>query len=552
MSNDSTEEATTRKGAPPRRAKPPARNELEVVSEDARDRRLLRALDVGNTGLYPRRVLTEALVRNGLRTDDVRIAETMKRLTTFAEDTALDGDQMLEVIRPNVSIIERTLRGNLVIPEFPAFCQEVQEIFEASAKNETGKVATYIPQLARVSPHHFGMALCTVDGQRHSIGDTEVDFSVQSCTKPVNYCIALEELGEEAFHRTVGREPSGRGFNELTLNKDNKPHNPMINAGAIATCSLIKNDAPLADRFDHVMAQWERLSGGRKAGFSNAVYLSERQTADRNFALGYFMKEKGVFPESANLIETLEFYFQCCSIESNCERMSVIAATLANGGVCPITGERVLAPSTVRSCLSLMYSCGMYDFSGEFAFSIGLPSKSGVSGALMVVVPNTMGFCTWSPRLDALGNSVRGIEFCKRLIERFNFHNYDNLVGSMGTKKDPRARPEDQRADAVNQLCWAASQGDLLGIQRLVVRGIDLNLADYDGRTALHLAASEGQAHIVEALLARGVTVNPRDRWGNTPLDDALRGPHAEVASLLEANGGRRGAVAVPVPSTAS
>ena len=531
MSGRSIEDASKRKG----------RAHLEVVSEEARNRRLLQALDLESTGRYPRRVLPDALARNGLRADDVRVAEAMQRLSAYPEETFLNDEQMLDVIRPNVSIVERTVRGNLVIPDFPALCTDIQEIFDLTAKNETGKVADYIPQLARVPAHHFGVAVCTIDGQRHSIGDTEVDFSVQSCTKPINYCIALEEHGEDVFHRTVGREPSGRGFNELTLNKDNKPHNPMINAGAIATCSLIRRQTAVADRFDHVMDQWAKLAGNQKAGFSNAVYLSERQTADRNFALGYFMREKGVFHESTNLVETLEFYFQCCSIESNCERMSVIAATLANGGVCPTTGERVLAPSTVRSCLSLMYSCGMYDFSGEFAFTIGLPSKSGVSGALMVVVPNTMGICIWSPRLDALGNSVRGIEFCKRLVERFNIHNYDNLVGSVGTKKDPRRRPEDLRSEAVTALCWAASQGDLLGIQGLVARGLDLNVADYDGRTALHLAASEGQLHVVEALIARKISVNPRDRWGNTPLDDAFRGGHTAVAAVLEAAGGHRG-----------
>jgi glutaminase len=489
-------------------------------------------------------VLPDALARTGLRADDVRLAESMERLASYPEEAFLDANQMLEIIRPNVSIIERAIRGNLVIPDFEAHCADIKEMFDASAKNEAGAVADYIPQLARVPAKHFGVALCTIDGQRYSVGDTEVDFSVQSCTKPINYCTALEEYGEEVFHRTVGREPSGRGFNELTLNKDHKPHNPMINAGAIATCSLIRRDLPVADRFDHVMAQWSRLAGNQKAGFSNAVYLSERQTADRNFALGYFMKEKGVFPEGTNLVETLEFYFQCCSIESNCEKMSIIAATLANGGVCPTTGERVLAPSTVRSCLSLMYSCGMYDFSGEFAFTIGLPTKSGVSGALMVVVPNTMGICTWSPRLDALGNSVRGIDFCKRLVERFNFHNYDNLVGSVGAKKDPRRRREDLRVDAVTALCWAATQGDLVGIQELLARGVDLNLADYDGRTALHLAASEGQLHVVEALVALKVAVNPVDRWGNTPLDDAKRSGHAHVAEILEAGGARRASAA--------
>ena len=164
----------------------------------------------------------------------------------------------------------------------------------------------------------------------------------------------------------------------------------------------------MADRFDYVLQRWGQAAGGTMPGFSNPTYLSERKTADRNFALGYFMREKGAFPEGTDLVETLEFYFQCCSLELTAEAMSVVAATLANGGVCPLTGERVFQSGTVRKCLSLMSSCGMYDFSGEWAFRVGLPAKSGVSGVIMIVVPNVMGLVCWSPRLDENGNSVRG------------------------------------------------------------------------------------------------------------------------------------------------
>ncbi|MFO0740118.1 MAG: glutaminase A [Labilithrix sp.] len=328
-----------------------------------------------------------------------------------------------------------------VIHDFEAFGRELTDLFERVREKKEGAVATYIPQLARVDPEGYGAAVCTIDGMKWSTGDATADFTAQSTMKPINYCIAVEELGIAQVHDVVGREPSGRGFNVLTLNHENRPHNPMINAGAIATCSLIKQGATVADRFDWVTAQWQRLAGGAKPGFSNAVYLSEREKGDRNYALGYFMKEKRVFPEGTDLIQTLEFYFQCCSIETTCERSAVIAATLANGGVCPLTGERVLAFDTVRACLSLMYSCGMYDFSGEFAFTIGLPAKSGVSGGLMVVIPNVLGLCIWSPRLDALGNSVRGLAFCNELVAHYNFHNYDDLVNSLATKRDPRQPP---------------------------------------------------------------------------------------------------------------
>lgn len=326
-----------------------------------------------------------------------------------------------------------------VIANWERLSGELQEIYESVRQHRGGELASYIPHLAKVDPELFGVAVCSVDGQVLPLGDATADFCVQSCAKPINYCLALEEHGEDEVHRFVGREPSGRGFNELTLDYENKPHNPMINSGAIVTCALLQKDLPLAERFEHVVSAWRRAGGGKKPGFSNATFVSEKQTADRNFALGYFMREKGCFPAGTNMIEALEFYFQCCAIESNAVNMSAVAATLAAGGVCPLSGERVFTPDTVRDCLSLMFSCGLYDFSGEFAFSIGLPAKSGVSGVLMLVVPNLLGICIYSPRLDALGNSVRGVEFARQLVSRFSVHNFDGLVGANAGRRDPRA-----------------------------------------------------------------------------------------------------------------
>lgn len=313
-------------------------------------------------------------------------------------------------------------RVDRTLPDFPAFLAEAEEIFQATREERGGEVADYIPQLARVDPELFGVALCTVDARQLLLGDARTDFCVQSCCKPLNYCMALEEHGEAEVHRHVGHEPSGSSFNALRLNAAGLPHNPMVNAGGIMTCSLIRPGIPLAERFDHVSGVWRALAGGAKPGFSNATYLSERQTADRNFALGYFMREQGAFPEGTDLEETLDFYFQCCSLESTAEAMAEVAATLANGGVHPRTGERIFHPGTVQRCLAMMSSCGLYDFSGEWAFSIGLPGKSGVSGAILVVVPNVMGLCAWSPRLDPQGNSVRGVKFFQQLVERFSLH----------------------------------------------------------------------------------------------------------------------------------
>ena len=306
----------------------------------------------------------------------------------------------------------------------------------------SGSVADYIPQLKRVDPDQLAISLCTVDGQRFSVGDATTTFCLQSVSKIVSYCIALDEHGTEAVHRHVGREPSGQSFNELALNPQGLPHNPMVNAGGIMTTSLIRPDEDLADRFNLVSATWRRLGGGRRPGFNNAVYLSERQTADRSFALGYSMRENGAFRAGTDLLQTLEFYFQSCSIEVDAQMLAIVAASLANAGVCPLTEDPVFTPGTVQSCLSLMSSCGMYDFSGEFAFTIGLPAKSGVSGVLMLVVPGLMGICVWSPRLDEHGNTVRGIEFCRKLIAEYNVHVFDSLLTGRGrtAKRDPRRK----------------------------------------------------------------------------------------------------------------
>ncbi|MFI6759094.1 glutaminase A [Micromonospora sp. NPDC050417] len=506
-----------------------------AVDRTATYQRLYDSLSRAADGTVSPLELVDRLGPTGISASDPRLRETLAHVRAESGDVrGLSLESFVAMCQRDNDLIARALRGDLVVPDFATFGDELTGMYEALLGDVRGAVADYIPQLARVDPNQLAIAVCTVDGQRFAIGDSNTGFCVESVCKPINYCLALEEHGADVVHRHVGREPSGRGFNELTLNNDGLPHNPMINSGAIMCCSLIRPEMDSADRFDYYTDAWRKLSGGGRIGFNNAVYLSERQTADRNFALGYSMRESGAFPSGTNLLDTLEFYFQCCSLEIDAESLAVVAASLAGGGVSPLGGGRIFSTGTVQNCLSLMSSCGMYDYSGEFAFSIGLPAKSGVSGGLMLVIPQVMGICIWSPRLDSLGNSVRGIEFSRSLVSKYNFHVFDGLVDNENSgKRDPRKRKHEAALNDMVRLCWAASQGDLDEVRALVAGGIDPNAGDYDGRTALHLAASEGRYEIVEYLLDQGADPAPVDRWGNAPVVDAVRGDHQSIVDLL-------------------
>jgi glutaminase len=476
--------------------------------------------------------ILRVLSDRGIRQDDPRLAP-VGHLLQNRESGELSYDEFLAQARPCVLILEQILTGALVIPEFARFCSDIQEVFESARSEQGGKIADYIPKLSRANPERYGLSLCTIDGQRASFGDAWMPFSAQCIHKPLTYSRALEDCGPDALHSRIGCEPSGRSFNDIVLDGANRPHNPMLNAGSILCSAMIRPESHISDRFEHIVDLWQAMAGGERPGFDNATYLSERRTADRNNALTYFMKEHGAFPENSDAFDALDLYLQSCSLEVTTALVAKVAATLAAGGICPLTDERVLQPDTVQKSLSFMYSCGMYDYSGRWSFQIGLPAKSGVSGGVMIVVPNVMGLCVWSPRLEPHGNSQRGIEFARRLVERFNFHVYDGLGGVDTGKTDPRRRSIADRRQLLVDLCWASSEGDCDGIQRLLVRGADLNAADYDGRTPLHLAASEGRADAVTALLKLGASPTKLDRWGNTPQDDARREGHVEVAELL-------------------
>lgn len=514
-----------------------SKNHIKIPIEK---RFFLSFLDSENDteNINKQKIISE-LDRCGFLQNDPRLLKFRNNLKILVKTKSINFSEFKHCVENNILILGKILRKELIIPNFVEFCSEITDIYNKTKDYNYGENASYIPQLKKVDSNQYGISVCTIDGQRFNIGDTNVYYSIQSCCKPINYGIAMEEIGEENVHKFVGREPSGQSFNELTLNKEGKPHNPLINSGAIMTSSLIKNNCESSERFEHVMDIWSRLSGGiEKIGFNNPVYLSEKNTADRNYALAYFMKEKNHvkkigFPDNTNLHETMELYFQCCSIEVNTQIMSIVAATLANGGVNPFTNERIWSSSIVKNVLSMMLMCGMYDYSGEFAFKIGIPAKSGVAGAVMIVIPNVMGIVTWSPKLDEIGNSARGIEFCKLFGEKFNFHIFDSLNDE--SKINPlQDKYNDNKNNEFSELCLSAKEGDLENIRKLFNLSVDMSQSDYDGRTALHLACCENNLEIVRFLInVAKVKKFPKDRWGKTPLDEAKEKGFKEITELF-------------------
>ncbi len=299
----------------------------------------------------------------------------------------------------------------------------LRELHAQFAGDHSGEVATYIPELAKADPNWFGISIVTVDGQVFEVGDCEQLFSIQSISKPFVYGIALEDHDTEHVLGKVGVEPTGEAFNAIVLDEaSNRPFNPMVNAGAIAVSDLIQGK-DLPERISRLLEKFN-LYCGRQVYIDNAVFMSERTTGHRNRAIGHLMRNFDMV--TPQIEESLELYFQQCSILVNSKDLAVMGATLANGGVNPFTKKRAIEQKYVKYLLSIMLSCGMYDYAGEWAYRVGIPAKSGVAGGIVGVVPGKFGIGVFSPRLDAKGNSVRGVNTLRTLSEKFGLHAFES------------------------------------------------------------------------------------------------------------------------------
>jgi glutaminase len=284
--------------------------------------------------------------------------------------------------------------------------------------NNEGAVADYIPELKKADPRYFGVCLATIDGHVYEVGDSAVPFTIQSISKAFVFALAIELLGPERVESVIGVEPSGDAFNSIRLRADNRPYNPMVNSGAIA-CSGLIHRAKGAEAFECIRAALGRFAG-RELAVDEAVFASERETGDRNRAIAYLLRNYAVV--QGDVTAVLDVYFRQCSVLVTARDLAVMAATLANNGINPVTGEQVMKPYTVARTLSVMTSSGMYDYAGEWIYRVGLPAKSGVGGGIVAALPAQLGLGTFSPPLDSHGNSVRGLQICETISTHFGLH----------------------------------------------------------------------------------------------------------------------------------
>lgn len=304
----------------------------------------------------------------------------------------------------------------------------IDDLHARHAPCTDGELASYIPELGKADPEDFGVCVATADGRVFEAGAASRLFTIQSISKPFTYGMALEAYGARKVAEHVGVEPSGDAFNSIQLEPgSNRPFNAMINAGAITVSALLYQRYG-AEALDLVLERFS-AAAGRPLAVDQAVYESESRTGHRNRAIVHLLLNFGMV--QGDVEPALDLYFKQCSILVSSRDLAVMAATLCNLGKNPLNGREVFDIGCVKDMLSIMFTCGLYDYSGEWAYRVGVPAKSGVSGGVMAVINRQMGVACYSPRLDRRGNSCRGIKVCIDLANELGLHVFDCMnVGS--------------------------------------------------------------------------------------------------------------------------
>ena len=311
------------------------------------------------------------------------------------------------------------------------FLESLRSVHAQVSTLEGGTLATYIPELAKADPNHFAIAIATIDGEVYSVGDADIPLTIQSMSKPFAFAAALERFGHNEMLKRVGVEPTGDAFNSIVLDESNRrPFNPMVNAGAIAVSALFPGDN--AEERNAAMLGTLSRFAGRDLSIDESVFRSEAATGHRNRAIAYLLLNSGML--EADPASALDTYFRQCSALVTTRDLATMAATLANGGINPKTRVRALSEEHVPDVLTVMLTCGMYDYAGQWAYEAGLPAKSGVSGGVLAVVPGQFGIAAYSPKLDRFGNSVRAVAACRQLSNMYSLHSFRRRVGGDETK----------------------------------------------------------------------------------------------------------------------
>lgn len=406
---------------------------------------------------------------------------------------------------------------------------QLQQIRAAAEADVGGAVTAYLPQLAAADPELFGVAVVSMAGNVYEAGDARSPFTIQSVSKPFVFALTVAELGLDTVLEHVGAEPSGEAFNAISLEEGTgRPDNPMVNAGAIVTSSLVPGDRE---------EKWQRVRdglsafAGRELLLDGEVCAAERAIGDRNRALAYLMRSAGSLEADAD--DAVEVYFRQCSLVVDCVDLAVMAATLGNGGVNPCTGVRVVPGLVAEHVLTVMATCGMYDYAGEWLLRVGLPAKSGVSGCLAAASPAQLGFGAYSPRLDQRGNSVRAVAAAQQLSERFELH----LMHDLGLSAPTVFHATDVDGTSLRRLQgeieFAAAETVLAALEAIGGAGTRLVL-DLSHVTRLQRLAARMIDARLAALREEGVVVVVADRAGRQLLESVDRATtdlHEELAT---------------------